>query len=145
MEDTMCTRSEVQDITDRLEREMHREFKTLREERDLRMVEIAQREINLAKDNIMKFVGWGGIVGVGVFIYFFGGLTGEIAHLSEEQQDIKESMESLESFMNRGDRFTVDDGLELRGYVDQQDEYILRRVDDGFDSLSEQISRMHKE
>lgn len=140
----MCTRTEVQDIVDRLERELHGEFTRIREERDARMVEIAQREINLAKDNIMKFVGWGGIVSIVAFVYFFGGMSGEIEHLSEEQNEMKTSLENLENFMNRGDRFTVDDGNDLKVYVDQQDNYILRRVDDGFNSLSNQIEKLHE-
>lgn len=145
MEDTMCTRAEVQDIVDRLERELHNEFKHIRDERDARMVEIAQREITLAKDNIMKFVGWGGIASAFAFVYFFGGMSGEIEHLAEEQSQIQESLESLEAFMNRGDRFTVTDGNELKAYVDQQDQYTLRVVEDGFDNIAEQIDRLHKD
>lgn len=145
-EHDMCVeRAEVKELTDQLQREMHHEFKSLREERDTRMREIAVSEINIAKDSMMRFIGWGGIVGIGMFVYFFGGLTGDVNYIAQEQTELKQSMSELEKFMNAGDRFTGDDGLELKAYVDQQDDYILRRVDDGFDSLSKQITRLHEE
>jgi len=139
----MCSRKEVQEIIDKFERHVDDKFTQLREERDSRMREIAVAEINQAKDNIMKFIGWGGIVGIGAMVYFFGGLTGDVEYLQNELSEIKESQEAVEDFMNRGDRYTSQDGIELKAYVDQQDEYILRRVDDGFESLGDQINRLH--
>lgn len=140
----MCTRLEVQEIVDRLEREMRSEFSHLRDERDVRMREIATTEINTAKDNAMKFIGWGGIVGVGAVVYFFGGLTNDVQYLQDEISKVETQLVEINNFMNAGDRYTTADGLQLKAYVDQQDEYILRRVEDGFDNLSEQIGRLHE-
>lgn len=139
----MCTRAEVQDITDRLEREMHREFKSLKDERDNRIVEIAQREIREEKDSLFKFIGFGGFVFFISLFYYGGQITQDIGYIQTEVLELKSQLEDVNDFMNAGDRYTSKDGLELKNYVDQQDAYILRRVDDGFANISDQIERLY--
>jgi hypothetical protein len=143
MKEIMCTRQEVQEIIDRMEREMHREFKVVKEERDARIIEIAQREIRSEKDSLMKFIGFGGIIFIGSLFYYGGQITGDIAYMQQEMIKINNQLESVEKFMNAGDRYTTSDALELKAYVDQQDDYILRRVDDGFAGLSKQIDQIN--
>lgn len=143
----MCTRQEVrqevEEAISRLEKEIHREFHTVKEERDIRIVEIAQREIRSEKESLFKFIGFGGII-FGFSLFYYGGqITGDINYMQQEIEEMNRQLEAVEKFMNAGDRYTSQDGNELKAYVDQQDAYILRRVDDGFDSLSEQIQRLH--
>lgn len=144
MSEIMCTRIEMQEAMDRLEREMLREFKNMKEERENRTVEIVQREIRQEKDSIMKFIGFGGFIFFISLFYYGGQITGDISYMQQEMGEMKLQLETVEQFMNAGDRYTSKDGLELKAYVDQQDDYILRRVDDGFNSLSEQISRLEQ-
>ena len=152
----MCKRSEVQEILDRTEKEIHRDFlghfntlrdeiKTLKDNFDKEMHNIARIEVQSAKEGITRFVGWGGLVTLGSAFWFFSGLQADVRYLQSEMEKTNTKLESVEKFMNSGDRFTAQDGTELKGYVDQQDEYIIRRVDDGFAGLSEQIQRLHSE
>lgn len=150
----MCSRLEVQEIVDRSTRELQEEFSRLREERDSRMVEVANTQINNAKDSMMRFIGWGGVVGIAGVVYFFGGLSSEVANMQGEIEELKDTsvtrhaevvdkLDEFQAFMVRGDRFTTYDGddlrTELREYSDSRDELIIQRLDTGFENLSKQI------
>jgi len=157
----MCTRSEVQEIVDRSYQKLHDDFKgqleaisdQLKEfklEREKRMEEIADRKITQAKDNFIRYIGWGGIVGVGMFVYFFGGLTRDVDTMQTQMVQVQESLDEVETFISRGDRFTVDDGKTLQTYSDQQDAMLQRQINDvqttmksGFEDLKLEIRNMH--
>ncbi len=150
----MCSRQEVQDIMDRTEKEIHRDFsghfntlrdeiKSIKAEFDRNMHSIAREEVQAAKEGITKFIGWGGLVTIGSAFWFFSGLQADVRYLQAESQKINSKLESVEKFMNSGDRFTAQDGNDLKGYVDQQDEYILTKVEDGFEGISKQIDQLH--
>jgi hypothetical protein len=149
----MATRMEVQDIIDRTEKEIHRDFSghfnTLREEiknikvdLDRDMHSIAREEVQHAKEGITKFIGWGGILTIGSAFWFFSVLQADVRYLQAETEKTNAKLEAVEKFMNSGDRFTAEDGNELKGYVDQQDEYILQKVEDGFEAISKQIEKL---
>ena len=150
----MLTRIEVQEIIDRTEKEMHRDFlgnfnnlreeiKSLKSDFDKEMHSIARSEVQAAKENITKFIGWGGLVTIGSAFWFFSGLQADVRYLQSEMEKTNTKLESVEKFMNSGDRFTAQDGNDLKGYVDQQDDYILQKVEDGFDGISKQIDQLH--
>ena len=125
----MCSRLEVQEIVDRSTRELHHEFSRLREERDARMVEVANTQISTAKDSMMKFIGWGGIVGIAGAVYFFGGLTNQVENLQQDVREMSLQFQELDDFINSGDRFTLEDGNSLKAYSDQQDNLLQQQVD----------------
>lgn len=152
--DSMCSRAEVQEIIDRTEKEIHRDFigqfgslkdeiKSFKAEFDREMHSIAREEVQSAKEGITKFIGWGGLLTIGSAFWFFSGLQADVRYLQAEMEKTNTKLESVEKFMNSGDRFTANDGEELKGYVDQQDQYILQKVEDGFDSISKQIDNLH--
>ena len=153
----MCTRQEVREEVsgevNRLEIEMHREFKLLKEDTEKRIAEVARAEIRVEKDNITKFVGFGGLVTVAIAFMYFGNLNADLAYLQNSQDNMQDSIEAVEAFVNRGDRFTVEDGQVLKGYIDtevtrareeasQRDETIMKSMEDGFSSLDDRFDRL---
>jgi len=135
------TRSEVQDIVDRSTKELHDDLKRMREEREKYMQQIARDEVNSARSEIMKFFGWGAIATLGAGLYFFGGLTGDVETLQRDVSEMTTTLKEFNDFMNRGDRFTVQDAQALQNYSDQQD----RLLGDQDERLQTQIDRNHEE
>ena len=152
----MCTREQVEHIVEKSTVEVKDAVRDLRREHDTwqrdmatsfdkRISEVATAIFTKEKDSMVRFIGWGGIVTIGTAVWFFGGLTNQVDNMQLSLQEIKSQQAEVTNFMNRGDRFTTEDAGELKGYIDQQDEYILRRVDDGFASLAKQIDNLHSQ
>lgn len=164
-ENTVCTRIDVEHIVEKSTLELKEAVKELRrehggwqeqlrmymaseekrsQENEKRMVEIATATVVSAKDNIMKFVGWGGIAGiVGVF-YFFGGLTNKVDNMSVQLKSLEDSQKGIQDFMTNtnGNRFTLDDGNQLKNYVDQNDNYLQRQITDIDQTMKEGFAEL---
>ena len=154
-ENTMCSRAEVEHIVERSTKEVKDAVRDLKSEHtawqeklnngfDKRIAEIATAIVKNEKDSMVRFIGWGGIVGIVGIVYFFGGLTNQVENMQISLQEIKVQQQEVSDLMNKGDRFTTEDANELKGYVDQQDDYIIRLVQDGFTSLERQLEQLQK-
>jgi hypothetical protein len=138
MED-MCTRTEVHDEIDRAVGKLRLD---LAEQRDERIREIAKATMNEEQEKLWRWIGFGGIAAAVTFVYFFGGLTNDVEHLQNEILTANSSLSEIEDFMNRGDRFTIDDGNDLKQYVDQQDQYTIRVIEQGIQSINNRLDRL---
>lgn len=129
MEEKMCTREEVERVVDRSSSEIHKHINRFEETRDRDMKIIAKAEVTSSVTKVVQWIGVGGFIAIISFIWFFSGLNSDVNHLSGEMSSVSDSIEEVTSFMNRGDRFTIEDGNGLKSYVDQQDEFVQRQVD----------------
>lgn len=145
----MCiNRQEVERIIDQstnaltkaiadLDKAQEKELEDLKTSSEKRMAELAQQKVTEAKDGVLKYIGFGGLIAICTFIYFIGGLTNQVENL---QSDLTKVTEEL----GKGGRFTLDDGTKLKQYTDQQDQYLQKQVDSlqasvdkGFDEVKE--------
>ena len=131
----MCTKKEVSELLEEATKTLSDDIANLRRERRDDMRRVAHEEIQTAKEGFFKYVGIGGFIAVGSFVYFFGGLTGDVENLKDDMTDITKSMVALDDFMNRGDRFTVNNGDDLKNYSDQNDVLLQKQIDTNADSI----------
>jgi ElaB/YqjD/DUF883 family membrane-anchored ribosome-binding protein len=169
----MCTRIEVEHIVEKSTTELKEAVKELRrehsgwqaqlqtylqseekrvQENERRMQEVATAAVSTAKDNFVKYVGWGGIIGIGMVVYFFGGLNSRVETLQVQLSEVQDSQKEVSEFMTNtsGNRFTLDDGNKLKTYVDQSDQLLQRQLDnvqqtmkDGFAETKDLIRNLH--
>lgn len=143
---SMCKREEVEHIVDKSTKDIRDDIKDLKREHetwqreiasniDKRIKEIAVAEIRQDREGLVRYVGWGGIVGVAMAVYFFGGLTNQVENLQITMDELKKEQEEFNRFMNSGDRFTAEDGTNLKKYIDQQDTAIMTSMKEGFSEL----------
>jgi len=144
----MCTRTEVKDLLEEATKTLSDDIANLRRERREDMKRVAHEEIQTAKEGFFKYVGFGGLVTVVAFVYYFGGLTGDVENLKDDMTDITKSMTALDDFMNKGDRFTVSNGTDLKNYSDQNDFILQKQIDtnaasirQGFEDIKAEIIR----
>lgn len=154
----MCKREEVEYIVNQANnqtREMLRNMQTLnetsmkayrdeleehKEAAEKRMSEVAITKVAEARDSFVKWIGFGGIVSVCMFVYFIGGLQNTVSNLEKEVADLNTQMKT-------DGKFTLEDGTKLKQYTDQQDQYIQKQVDSltasvtsGFDEIKDLIN-----
>ena len=141
----MCTRNEVKDLLQEATKILSDDIANLRRERRDDMKRVAHEEIQTAKEGFFKYVGFGGLVTVVVFVYYFGGLTGDVENLKDDMTDISESMVALDEFMNKGDRFTTSNGLDLKNYSDQNDVILQKQIDSNTTLIREGFADMKAE
>ena len=146
MEDTMCiSRQDVQDIVDRSTRELHEDLNAMKSDREAIMQRIARDEVRKEKDSVVKFFGFGGLVAALTLVWYGGGITNDVDHLQGQVEIMSAQITKLDTTLvnTTTKTFTSEDSEELRKeirtYVDQQDEFILRRVEDRLATLSQQL------
>jgi len=130
----MCTRSEVHSEIREAMSDLRR---TIANDRDERIAEVAKRIHHEENDKNLRWIGIGGLLAIVSFIYFFGGLTNDVQHLEQQQLQVVSSLDEIEDFMNRGDRFTIDDGASLQQYSDQQDAILQAQIDRNHQEMKE--------
>lgn len=164
-ENPMCTRSEVEHIVEKSTSELKEAVKELRREHsgwqaqlqtylqteekrtqdnEKRMLEIASTAVATAKDNFVKYVGWGGLIGIGMVVYFFGGLNSRVENMQVQLGEMQDSQKEVSDFMSNtsGNRFTLDDGNKLKTYVDQSDDLLQRQITNIDQTMKDGFSEM---
>jgi hypothetical protein len=149
-QEVMCRREEVEHIVELSTKQVRddiRDFKREHEgwQREVvakieeRMKEVAVSVVRGEKEGFVRYVGWGGVVGIVAAVYFFGGLTNQVENLQTSIDEVKIEQEQVNKFMSSGDRFTANDGQTLKEYVDQQDSAMMMQMKEGFSDLKEEI------
>lgn len=145
MEENMCTRAEVEHIVDKSTEDIHRHINRFEETREKEMRQIAKDEVGTSVSKVVQWVGIGGLFAIVSFIWFFSGLNSDVDYLTQEMAQVNSNITDITNFMNRGDRFTIEDGNNLKGYVDQQDAYVQRQIDtlsDGQDGIKKTLDEI---
>lgn len=141
----MCTRAEVEHIVDKSTEDIHRHINRFEETREKEMRQIAKDEVGTSVSKVVQWVGIGGLFAIVSFIWFFSGLNSDVDYLTQEMAQVNSNITDITNFMNRGDRFTIEDGNNLKGYVDQQDAYVQRQIDtlsDGQDGIKKTLDEI---
>jgi hypothetical protein len=155
---SMCiTRVEVERVIDKsteelrnlikdMERVQEKELDEMKKSYEVRMDEVASKKVTEAKDGLLRYVGFGGIVSIVVFVYFIGGLINKVENLQGDVATLSDTIGADTSA-----RFTIDDGNKLKQYTDQQDQYIQKQVDSlqasvdkGFDEVKDILKSNQK-
>ena len=146
----MCRREEVEHIVEVSTKQVRDDIRDFKREHEgwqrevvakieKRMQEIAVSTIRSEKEGFVRYVGWGGVVGIVAAVYFFGGLTNQVENLQVSLDELKEDQAEVNKFMSSGDRFTATDGNTLKDYVDQQDSAMMIQMKEGFSDIKAEI------
>jgi hypothetical protein len=149
-QEIMCRREEVEHIVEVSTKQVRDDIRDFKREHEgwqrevvakieKRMQEIAVSTIRSEKEGFVRYVGWGGVVGIVAAVYFFGGLTNQVENLQVSLDELKEDQAEVNKFMSSGDRFTATDGNTLKDYVDQQDSAMMLQMKEGFSDIKAEI------
>jgi hypothetical protein len=149
-QEIMCRREEVEHIVEVSTKQVRDDIRDFKREHEgwqrevvakieKRMQEIAVSTIRSEKEGFVRYVGWGGVVGIVAAVYFFGGLTNQVENLQVSLDELKEDQAEVNKFMSSGDRFTATDGNTLKDYVDQQDSAMMIQMKEGFSDIKAEI------
>ena len=146
----MCRREEVEHIVEVSTKQVRDDIRDFKREHEgwqrevvakieKRMQEIAVSTIRSEKEGFVRYVGWGGVVGIVAAVYFFGGLTNQVENLQVSLDELKEDQAEVNKFMSSGDRFTATDGNTLKEYVDQQDSAMMMQMKEPLSDIKAEI------